>query len=321
MPHAISLFAIDASRDYGARPSTRMEVPLLALEERYFEDGEHKIRPLSDVRGHDVYVIHSTHGDAARSVNDKLCRLLFLIGALKDAGAERVTAVTPYLCYARKDRRTQPSDPVTTKYVAKLFEAVGSDAIIAVEVHNLAAFENAFRCRTEHVVPDSIFAAHFAPRLREVGVAVVSPDLGGGKRAERLRLALAHVLGREPAPAFVEKHRARGAVWGEALVGEVAGRTAVIVDDLISSGGTIIRAAKACRETGATRVVVAAAHGIFRGEAAERLAEAPIDEIAVLDTVDGVRSIAERVKGRMPIAILDSTPLLADIILRCHGAA
>jgi ribose-phosphate pyrophosphokinase len=321
MPHAISLFAIGASRDYGERLSSYMEVPLLALEERDFEDGEHKIRPLSDVRGHDVYVIHSTHGDSTHSANDKLCRLLFLIGALKDSGAARVTAVAPYLCYARKDRRTQPNDPITTKYVAKLFEAVGTDAVIVVEVHNLAAFENAFRCRTEHVVPDGAFVTHFAPQLHDVDVAVVSPDIGGGKRAERMRLAIARALGREPSPAFVEKHRARGMVWGEALVGEVAGRTALIVDDLISTGGTIIRAAKACREAGATRVLVAASHGIFQGEAIALLAKAPIDSLAVLDTVDGVRSAVKTVGATLPISVVDSTPLLADIILRSHGAA
>ena len=106
-------------------------------EERGFEDGEHKIRPLIEVRRRDVFVIHSLYGDAEQSPNDKLCRLLFFIGALKDAGAERVTAVVPYLCYARKDRRTQSRDPVTTKYVARLFEACGANQSPELTVQSL----------------------------------------------------------------------------------------------------------------------------------------------------------------------------------------
>ena len=124
----LTLFAIGASREYGARVAQHLDFVLGEHEERAFEDGEHKIRPLVEVRRQDVFVIHSLYGDAEQSPNDKLCRLLFFIGALKDAGAERVTAVTPYLCYARKDRRTQPRDPITTKYVARLFEACGADA-------------------------------------------------------------------------------------------------------------------------------------------------------------------------------------------------
>jgi len=120
----LTLFAVRGTQDYGERIAQHLELILSAHEERGFEDGEHKIRPLAEVRRQDVFVIHSLYGDAEQSPND---RLLFFIGALKDAGAERVTAVVPYLCYARKDRRTQPRDPITTKYVACLFEACGAD--------------------------------------------------------------------------------------------------------------------------------------------------------------------------------------------------
>src|SRR5271157_3325629 len=142
------LFALEASKELGASIAARLGARLAAHEERDFEDGEHKARPLEPVAGADVYVIHSLHGDPIQSPNDKLCRLLFFIGALKDAGANRVTGVVPYLCYARKDRRTKSLDPVTTRYVASMFEGVGTDAIVTLEVHNPAAFENAFRCRT-----------------------------------------------------------------------------------------------------------------------------------------------------------------------------
>jgi ribose-phosphate pyrophosphokinase len=139
MDCGLSLFAVGATRDYGERVAQHLELILGTHDERGFEDGEHKIRPLAEVRRQDVFVMHSLYGDAEQSPNDKLCRLLFFIGALKDAGAERITAVDPYLCYARKDRRTQPRDPITTKYVACLFEACGADAVMTFDVHNVAA--------------------------------------------------------------------------------------------------------------------------------------------------------------------------------------
>ena len=122
---AISVFSLNSGRGFGERVASALRTSLSAHEERDFEDGEHKSRPLVSVRGRDVFVVQSLHGEPGQGVNDKLCRLLFFLGALADASAERVTAVIPYLCYARKDRKTKPRDPVTTRYVARLFEAVG----------------------------------------------------------------------------------------------------------------------------------------------------------------------------------------------------
>ncbi len=169
---------------------------------------------MANVRGHDVFVLHSLHGDAGGSSNDKLCRLLFFCGALRDAGAERVTAVTPYLCYARKDRRTKPNDPITTRYVAAMFEAVGIDRVITLEVHNVAAFENAFHCPTWHIESAPLLAAHFAPLLRGEPLVAVSPDAGGAKRAEQFRQAMEQLtrsdVGTAPLPGAGWM---RGWVW------------------------------------------------------------------------------------------------------------
>ena len=159
-----------------------MGEPLAAHEEREFEDGEHKARPLSVVCGADV-LLQSLHGGPEQSANDKLCRLLFFIGALKDAGARRVTALVPYLCYARKDRRTKPNDPVTTRYVASLFEAVGTGAVVTLDVHNPAAFENAFRCPTVALTAAPLFV-DYVKTLADESMCVVSPDPGGTKRAD-----------------------------------------------------------------------------------------------------------------------------------------
>lgn len=145
--HAPLLFALQSTRELGDRVAAALGVPLSPHEERGFEDGEHKVRPLVSVRGHDVFVLQSLYGDADQSPNDKLCRLLFFTGALKDAGAARVTVVAPYLCYSRKERKTKSRDPVTTRYVASLFEAVETDCVVTLDVHNVAAFQNAFHCR------------------------------------------------------------------------------------------------------------------------------------------------------------------------------
>ena len=269
----LALFALEASRDYGGRVAKRLGLDLSPHEERPFEDGEHKSRPLVDVRGQDAYVIHSLYGDGQQSANDKLCRLLFFIGALKDAGAARVTAVTPYLCYARKDRRSKPYDPITTRYVAAVFEASGADQVAVIEVHNVAAFENAFRCPTQHLDTAELFAAHFASMARKGDIVVVSPDAGGVKRADLFRQALERATGREIGSAFVEKYRSAGVVSGNMLVGQVEGKVVVIMDDLISTGTTLLRAAKACRAGGAGQIFAAAAHGLFMGGATELLAD------------------------------------------------
>ncbi|WP_137045577.1 ribose-phosphate pyrophosphokinase [Pseudolabrys sp. FHR47] len=194
----LRLFALATSKELGDAVAGAVGLPLSSHEERDFEDGEHKARPLDAVSGADVYVLQSLHGGPDQSANDKLCRLLFFIGALKDAGAARVTAVTPYLCYARKDRRTKPNDPVTTRYLASMIESVGTDRVVTLEVHNPAAFENAFRCRTVALTATPLFVDYVRNNLASDKLAVVSPDAGGMKRAELLRETLEQALGRGP---------------------------------------------------------------------------------------------------------------------------
>jgi ribose-phosphate pyrophosphokinase len=311
------LFALGASRNFGERIAEGLGVSLAQHEERDFEDGEHKSRPLVNVRARDVFVVQSLYGDPAQSANDKLCRLLFFIGALKDASAARVTAVVPYLCYARKDRKTKPRDPVTTRYLAALLEAVGTARVLAMEVHNLAAFQNAFRCPTDHLEARKLFVDYFAPLLREKPAVVISPDIGGVKRAEAFRDSLSKATGREAASAFLEKHRSAGVVSGEAIVGEVEGKVAVIVDDLISTGTTILRAAKACRERGARTVYVAAAHGLFVGQANRVVADDNFERVVVTDSVPPFRLDPGVVRDKL--VVLGAAKLFARAIDRIHG--
>lgn len=310
------LFAIDASREFGEQIALHLGQQLSPHEEHGFDDGEHKSRPLANVRGRDVFVVHSLHSDATQSANDKLCRLLFFIGALKDASAASVTAVVPYLAYARKDQKSQPRDPVTTRYVARMFEAAGTDRVVTLDVHNLAAFQNAYRCATDHLRADGLFALHFVPLLGGREVVVVSPDAGGIKRAERFRQRLSAALGRPVAAAFAEKHRSGNVLSGELIVGDVQGRCAIILDDLISTGSTIARTVRACRSLGATSVYAAASHGLFVGDAAQLLADDALDGIVVTDTVPPFR--LGKGKARSKLTVLSTAPLFAEAIRRIH---
>lgn len=313
----MKIFALEASRAFGQAIAAALEVPLGAHEEREFEDGEHKARPLEVVRGEDVYVVQSLHGGPDQSPNDKLCRLLFFLATLRDCAAARVTAVIPYLAYARKDRRTKPRDPITTRYVAQLLEAMGGDAVVTLDVHNVAAFENALRCRA--VPLDS--RRLFAPRLKElVGAApvvVASPDPGGVKRAQLFREGFERRLGRPVGAAFLDKRRSAGVVSGELLVGEVAGATVIVIDDLISTGGTMRRAAETCRAGGAAEVIAVAAHGLFTGDAAAALATPALARVLVTDTVPPFRLPPALLGAR--VEIVPAAPLFAEAIRRLHG--
>lgn len=306
------LFALQSSKALGTSIADKLHQPLARHEERNFAGGEQKTRPSEEVSGRDVYVIHSLHGEEGESANDKLVRLLIFIGALKDAGAERVTAVTPYIAYGRKDRKTKPRDPVSSRYVASLFEAVGTNRIVTLEVHNISAFENAFRCCTPvHVPLAGLLADHLVAAYPNTELAVVSPDAGGAKRAELLRHTLEARLGRPVGNALMEKHRSMGIVSGSIFAGDVKDKTAIIVDDLISSGTTIVRAAAACRAAGAAKVVAAAAHGMFQPGAPLFSPEGP-DEIIVTDSVPVPASLADRV------ILVSAAGLLADVISRLH---
>ncbi|MFV8834728.1 ribose-phosphate diphosphokinase [Aquisalimonas sp.] len=269
-------------------------VEFAPCEERVFEDGEYKLRPLVSVRDRDVYVVHSLAGDAQLTVNDKLARLLFFIATVRDQGARRVTAVAPYLPYARKDRRTKPRDPLTFRYLAQLFEAMGTDRLVTLEAHNIAALENAFRCATTHLSSALLLADAACNAAGNRPLAVVSPDAGGAKRADHWRDILAERTGEDVGMVFLEKRRSEGVVSGDAVVGDVNGRVAVIVDDMIVSGGTMARAVDACRARGATGVIVCAAHGLFSAGSDALLDHPGLDALIITSSVPVAPRVAER---------------------------
>lgn len=310
-------FALHGSELLGRRVTNAGGFAQAPHEERDFDGGEHKARPLVSVRGKDVYVLHRLNASAGSSVNDRLMRLLLFLATCRDNGAARVTAVVPYLSYGRKDRQTKPRDPVTTRSVARLFEAVGTDMIVTLDVHNLMAFQNAFRCRSLHLEARALFAADIAARSGPRPVTVLSPDSGGVKRAELLRETLAATANADIGFGFLEKRRSGGVVSGSLFAGEVEGTAVHIVDDMIVGGGTLHRAAAAAREHGAVEVHALATHGLLSDETTETLAQdGLLDTVTITDSTAPFTPRAGALEGRL--RVLECAPLIAAALRALH---
>jgi ribose-phosphate pyrophosphokinase len=198
-----------------------------------------------------------------------------------------------------------------------MFEAVGVDSVVTLDVHNLAAYQNAWRIPTDHLEARKLFVNHFLPVVDHRDVVVVSPDVGGVKRAEEFREAFSQALGRETHSAFLEKYRSAGVVSGDAVIGEVGGKLAIIIDDLISSGTTLVRAAEACRARGATAVYAAASHGVFGARATETLSNPALEKIVITNTIPPFRLTSDLVQSKL--AVLDASHLFAEAIRRSHS--
>ena len=311
------LSALSESEALGLAISRAAGIELLPLEDRPFESGEFKLRPLSSVRGRTVFVTQSLAGSAGASVSQRLLRLLFLLFGLKDAGAARTIAVIPYLAFARKDRRTQLRDPVTMRYVVQLLEAAGVDHVITLDVHNPAALDNAFRIPIDHLSAIPMFVDQVVPSVAATKIAIASPDVGGVKRAQLFRELLERSLGHEVEFAFIEKRRVAGVVSSGRVVGEVADRKVVVLDDLCATGGTLIRAATALREAGARTVQVAFTHAPHASGLATLAAAPAIEEIMLTDSVGATLSAELPASAR--IKVLAVAPLLAQAVARMVG--
>lgn len=311
---ALAVFAPSWSRGLGEAVCHALHAPLERLEERDFEDGEHHARLLEPVRGKDVYVLASLHGDAALLPDAKLGRLAFLLGTLRDGDPRRLTAVVPYLCYARQERRSAAGDPIATRYVAAMLEAVGLQRIVTVHVHDRAAFENAFRIPSVDLETADLFVRYLVSRLGSSELAVVSPDAGGVAAAERLRVKLERALGRAVSSGFLSKVRGPSGLRSATFAGEVQGRLAIVVDDVVASGATLVRAAEACRAHGATGVVGVVTHGLFAGDAGRLLAGPALERVFVTSSVEPWR-IGPGL-ARAKIEVVDLAPALAETIER-----
>lgn len=302
------LFALHESQPFAIRVARCLALPLGTVGEHRYEDGEYKCHPLEPVVGRSVVVFAGLYPEPGLSVHDKLCRLLFFCAALKDGGAYHLQLVCPYLCYSRKERRIQAQDPVITRYLATLMEASGIDGLMALDVHDQAAFDNAFRIPTRQLECAPLFAEHFMGGYRGEPLVVASPDLGGIKRAERFRQALQQRLGHAIERACVEKYRYDENLSGRLLVGSVEGRSVILFDDLISTGATLLRAAEACHAAGARSIYALATHALFTG--GHELLESPLFErIVVSDSIPSPRLEPPVQAGR--VEVLDTSGAIA----------
>lgn len=289
-------------------------VPIAAHEERRFGDGECKLRPLVDVRGAHTCVLLGLHGGPIDSPHDKMWRLLAFVATLRDHGAASVTALVPYLAYARKDRRTKAHDPIGLRYVAQLFEAVGVDRVIVLEAHNVAAFQNAFRVPVTHLDAYPAFDELALRRAADGPLSVASPDPGGVKRAQLWCDALQARVGAPVGFAMVDKRRSAGVVTSAGLVaGEVAGTTVLLFDDLIASGETMRGAAVALRAAGADSVIACAVHGLFIEPAVEVLRDDAIEQLWLSDSVPPFRVPTDD-PLRAKMRIVTCAPLFASAL-------
>lgn len=313
------LVSLDGASALAQGVAERLGEPLSPVEHRPFHDGEHKWRPLEDPRGCDVFVLAALHGDDDASPQDKLVRLLFMLGTLRDHGAARVTAVLPYLAYARKDVRTQPFDPLATQAVARWLEASGTDQVIVLEAHQPGALQNAFRRPLLTLDAWPVFDAPVdAVSAGGRPVAVASPDPGGVKRALRWREHLQARWQRPVGFAMVDKRRSGGLVTsGQLVAGDVVGATVLLLDDMVASGGTLAHAAAALHHAGAATVHGFAAHGLFIDDADRVLAASHLASLVVTDSVPAFR-LPPSAAFAPRLQVVSAAPLLGRAIAEVH---
>jgi ribose-phosphate pyrophosphokinase len=297
----LSIFSGPANRPLAETVAARFGVPLARCLVERFPDGEARVVVQESVRGHDVYVIQPT----GPPVDTSLLELLLLADACRRAGGERVTAVVPYFGYARQDRRASGREPVGARLIADLIGASGIDRVVAVDLHT-AALEGFFPVPLEHLSAVPLLAETARPWVPENAV-IVAPDLGAVKLAERYASLLHRPV------AVVHKIRISGEeVSVRGIVGEVRGRAPVIVDDMISTGGTIDAAIKALLAAGcAPEITVAASHALLVGPAIRRLHALPVRRFVATDSV--------AVPPGLPLETAGLGPLLADAIERLNG--
>ncbi|MHC4129163.1 MAG: ribose-phosphate diphosphokinase [Planctomycetota bacterium] len=280
----LKVFAGRAGIDLAAAMCDFLEIPQAQGRAEPFPDGELLVKVDEDVRGRDCFVVQST----CDPVNANLMELLIYIDCLRRASAKRITAVIPYFGYARQDRKDEGRVPITAKLVANLIAAAGADRVLCMDLH-AAQIQGFFDIPVDHLTAAPVLREYFDSRRSEFGdLVVVSPDVGNVKVANMY----ADLLGAEL--AIIDKRRESGLeVTTRNVVGEVSGRTVLMIDDMISTGGTICEAASIVMEHGALDVLCAATHPVLMGPAIERLAEAPISQVVITDTIPDHRRFGE----------------------------
>jgi ribose-phosphate pyrophosphokinase len=295
------VFAGNASRRLAQAICEKLKVPLGDVEVSRFEDGEVSVRFNENIRGSDVFIVQSTNAPA-----DHLMELLVMLDAAKRASARRVTAVIPYFGYARQDRKDQPRAPITAKLVANVITVAGADRALTMDLHS-AQIQGFFDIPLDHLYSAPVLIDHFAG-LGLPHLVVVAPDIGSVKMAR----AYAKRLGADL--ALVDKRRPKAdSVEVMNIIGDVQGKTVVMFDDVVTTARTLCQAAAALRARGALEIYAGVTHGVFCPGSLERIADSPIREVVVTDTVHhDPGALGDRVR------VLSVSGLLGEAVQRIH---
>ena len=273
---------------------------------RNFSDGEIYVEINENIRGNSIFLIQSVSSPA----NDNLMELLLCIDALKRSSAKNITAVIPYFGYARQDRKVAPRTSISAKLVSNLITKAGADRIVTVDLH-AGQIQGFFDIPVDNLFGTPIFARHIKKKIKSKNLICVAPDVGGTERARALGKLLNVSL------AIVDKRRPKpGQSQVMNVVGDVKGKTCIIVDDIIDSGGTIVNAARALKDRGANEVYVYITHGVLSGEAVRKIKNSVIKNLVITDTIDN----NSRTKGVKNIEVLSISSLMGEAIKRISNS-
>lgn len=298
----LKIFCGNSNRALAQEISDYLGISLGEAKVKTFQDGEVSTAIDESVRGADIFVVQPT----CKPTNDSIMELLILIDALRRASAYRITAVVPYYGYARQERKVRAREPITAKLIANLITTAGADRLVAMDLH-APAIQGFFDIPVDHLPGVPILAEYFQSKNLN-NICVVSPDIGGVSRArnfaERIGATLAIVDKRRPEPNVSEIMH---------VIGELEGKTAVLIDDIIDTAGTITQAAKVLLEKGAKDVYACCTHPVLSGQAIERLDKSVIKEVVITNTIPLGKEVSS---GK--IKVLSVAPLLGEAIVRIH---
>ena len=298
----MKILACNSNRPLAEAISNYLDLPLIKASVRRFSDMEVFVEILENVRGEDVFVIQSTSYPA----NDHLMELLVSLDALKRSSARRVTAVVPYFGYARQDRKSSPRTPISAKLVANMITAAGADRVLTLDLH-AAQIQGFFDIPTDNLYAAPVLVKDIQDHHSRQDLMIVSPDVGGVVRARDIARRLDADL------AIIDKRRDRAGVSEVVnIIGDVAGRRCIVIDDIVDTAGTLCNAAAALIETGASGVYAYVTHGVLSGDAVSRVAASPIETLIITDSIVAT----EAVRAAHNIRQVTIAPLMAEAMQR-----
>jgi ribose-phosphate pyrophosphokinase len=302
----VCVFSGNANPELAAAIGQYLETPIGKCRVTRFSDGESFVEIGENVRGVDAFVIQPT----SSPTNDNVMELLIMADALRRASAGSITAVIPYYGYGRQDRKVAPRTPITSKLVADLVQTSGVNRVVSVDLH-AGQIQGFFNIPFDHLHAMPVFLEDYLKKNFDASAVFVSPDAGGVERTRAYSKRLNASL------AIIDKRRER-ANESEVmnLIGEVKGKDCIIIDDIIDTAGTLCGAARALAEEGARKIVACASHGVLSGPAVARIADSPLTEVVVTDTI----ALSEAAKGCPKIRQVSIARLLGEAIKRIHSS-